>query len=278
MKRILVPCDFTTTALNAFRFACEMASQTKSEIFVLYVVELPHIYSPLPVPVHAYESAFLGTIKEKVNKQFEKMKKSAGKKLKIHFNVESGSVLSATTRFASKKRIDLIVMGTHGSSGIREYMIGSNAEKIVRTSAVPVIAVKKMMKPSGIKDILFPTDLGPVQKDFLIKLKSLQERLKATIHILYVNTPANFSADLATGENLTAFVKENNLRNYTINIFNDLSEARGITHFASIFKNKMIAMATHGRTPLGHLLMGSIAENIVNHIDCPIWTYTQRKK
>jgi len=278
MKRILVPCDFTPTAINAFRFACEIASKTKGEVFLLNIVELPNIRTSMVVPIQAYKAEFLKKRKEKVEKQFLRIKKMWGNKLKVHFDLESGSVLSSIKKFSLKKRVDLIVVGTHGSSGIREFTIGSNTEKIVRTSTVPVIAVKKTVGISSVKDIIYPTDLSRIKGQFLTRLKKLQETLNATLHILYINKPVNFSGDLSTGEKLNSFVTQNHFRNFTINIFNDFSEEQGITNFSTLFKNKIIAMYTHGRPKIAHLIMGSIAENIVNHIDCPIWTYAPEKK
>ncbi len=275
MKKILVPCDFSNTAMQAFRFACELASKSKGEIFLLHVVEMPVLPYSRFVPVQAYEKSFMKGIKEKVNKNFEDMKTKWGGKTKISLSVESGSVSSSIQKFAARKRVDLIVMGTHGASGLREFAIGSNAAKVVRSSNVPVIAVKKAMKVSSIKDILYPTVLGPVSKEMISSIKDLQKLFNAQLHILYVNTLTKFSTDLITGARLNEFVKQNRFKKYTINIFNDVDEEKGIANFSGLFKNKIIVMSTHGRTGIAHLLMRSIAEDVVNHVDCPIWTYTR---
>jgi len=275
MNKILVPCDFSNTAMQAFRFACELATKSKSEIFLLHVVEMPVLPYSRFVPVQAYEKNFMKGIKEKVNKSFEGMKAKWGGKTKISLSVEAGSVSSSIQKFASRKKIDLIVIGTHGASGFKEYMIGSNAAKVVRQSSVPVIAVKKAMKVSAIKDIIYPTTFEPASKELISSIKELQKLFNAQLHILYVNTLTRFSTDLITGSRLDEFVKKNHFKKYTANIFNDMEEEKGIANFSSFFKNKIIVMSTHGRTGLGHLLMRSIAEDVVNHIDCPIWTYTR---
>ena len=120
MKKILVPCDFSNAAVHAFRFACEIAAVSKGEVFLLNIVELPGLHHSLFVPVQAYEKAFLKGIKDKANKNFEKIMDKWGAKIRIHLSVEQGSVAEAIRKFADKKRVDLIVMGTHGSSGFRE--------------------------------------------------------------------------------------------------------------------------------------------------------------
>jgi nucleotide-binding universal stress UspA family protein len=276
MKKILVPCDFTSTSVQAFRFACEIASQSKGEVFLLNIVELPNLPNSLFVPVQAYESSFLKELKAKANKNFEKLKEQWSGKVKVHLTVEQGSVESGINKFVAKKKIDLVVMGTHGSSGLREYTIGSNTEKIVRAAAVPVIAVKKSSGASSVKNIIFPTDLGSEQKKLLVLVKALQSFFKAKLHVLFVNTPANFNRDIATDRRLSDFAKQHQLKNYTLNIYNDIDEENGIINFSSHFKNKIIAMPTHGRKGLSHLFSGSITEDVVNHIDCPIWTFSER--
>lgn len=277
MKKILVPCDFSTTATQAFRFACEIASVSKSEVFLLNVIELPTLHSSFLVPVQAYESTFLKEIKLKAQKNFEKMKEKWGGKLKIHFVMEHGSVADGVRRFVDKKRVDLVVMGTHGSSGIKEFTVGSNTEKVVRSAKVPVIAIKSAVRVASLKSIIFPTNMNVVNKELISSIKALQSFLKARLHLLYVNVPSNFIPDHATEMKLIQFAKQNDFRNCSIHIYNDIDEQSGIINFSAKFKNKIITMSTHGRRGINHLMSGSVAEDVVNHIDCPIWTLSEKQ-
>ena len=270
MKKILVPCDFSDPAIQAFKFASEIASINNGEVFLLNIIEVPALHNSTAL---AYEMEFLKELKENAGKNFEKMKARWGGEAKAHLLVEHGSVVSIINKFVETKAIDLVVMGTHGAGGLREFVVGSNTEKIVRSSKVPVIAVKRASKIASIKDIIFPIHLGLDQKDLITSVKALQGFLKAKLHILHINTPVNFTGDIDTGKKLSEFVKENQFKNCTINIYNDLDTGTGIINFSSRFTNKMVAMSTHGRRGLNHFLSGSIAEDVVNHIECPIWTY-----
>ncbi len=274
MKKILVPCDFSDTALQAFRYACEIATVSRGEIFLLNIIELPSIHTSLFVPAQAYESVFLKELKLKAHKNFEKMKEKWAGNVKVHLTLEQGSVTSAIKKFVDRKRIDLIVMGTHGSSGIKEYALGSNTEKIVRTSKVPVIAIKRSVSISSIKNLILPTKID-ASKKLITSIKALQSLLKAHLHLLYVNTPSNFVSDRFTEPKLIEFARLNQLKNCSIHIYNDIDEEAGIINFSAKFKNRMIAMATHGRTGINRLMTGSITEDVVNHIDCPIWTISE---
>lgn len=276
MKKILVPCDFSNTAIQAFRFACEIASVSKGEVFLLNVIELPSMHNSLLVPIQAYEGAFLKEVKSKAHKNFEKMKEKWGKKVKVHFSVEHGSVTEGVEKFVAKKRVDLVIMGTHGSSGIKEYTVGSNTEKIVRYTKVPVIAIRKTVLVSSLKNIVFPTNLQTINKASIASIKALQGFLKARLHILFVNVPSNFVPDHYTEKRLLEFARQNEFKNCSIHIYNDIDEESGIINFSTKFKNKIIAMSTHGRKGINHLMSGSIAEDVVNHMDCPIWTLTEK--
>jgi len=276
MKKILVPCDFSEQAINAFRLALDIA-HTKSEVHLLSVVELPVMHDTVLMPVLSFEETLLQELREKAEKQFDAIRKKHEKEghkivTKVEFGVTSRMILD----YINQHEIDLVVMGTKGASGVRELLIGSNAEKIVRGASCPVIAVKKYVDADSIKNIVFPNTLDQNQEDLVMKVKALQHFFKATLHIVWINTPGHFSRDTDTFKRLEDFVKRFMIKDYTLNVFNDPYEESGVINFTHHIKADMIAMGTHGRKGLAHILSGSLAEDVVNHVDCPIWTYTIR--
>lgn len=275
MKKILVPCDFSGPSNEAFKMAASIAASSKGEIFVLNIVEMPVLTSSLVVPVPAYEKAFLKGLKEKANKNFLNLKDRWAQKTKVSFFVEQGSVAGAVNKFIARKKVDVVVMGTHGSSGLRDFTVGSNTEKIVRSSKVPVISVRQAPRSNVITDLVFPTDLAPDQRKLAEGIQLLQSFFKAKLHILYVNNPANFQRDIFVEKRLAEFAKQYKFKNYSVHIYNDIDVENGVINFSARFKNKMIVMSTHGRKGLGRLLSGSVAEDVVNHLNCPIWTLAQ---
>lgn len=276
MKKILVPCDFSAPSMEAFKLAAGIAAQSKGEIFVLNVVEMPVLHSSLLVPVQAYENSFLKEVRERADRNFTSMKNKWAKKGKVSLQVEHGVVVKSINKFVASKKIDLVVMGTHGSSGFREFTLGSNAEKVVRSCKVPVITVRQAPKGALFKDLILPVDLEGSQEKLAAAIKPLQTFFKAKLHILYVNNPIRFERSVYVEKKLNDFVQKNKIKNYTLNIYNDLDAENGIINFSKKFKNKMIAMSTHGRKGLAHLLSGSVTEDVVNHLGCPIWTYANR--
>jgi hypothetical protein len=73
------------------------------------------------------------------------------------------------------------------------------------------------------------------------------------------------------------FITQHQLRNCNVHVYNDYNEESGIQNFAPKYKGKLIALGTHGRKGISHLMSGSIAEDLVNHLDCPIWTLAEKQ-
>jgi nucleotide-binding universal stress UspA family protein len=273
MKNILVPFDFSKTAINAFRFALDIASQSKGTVYLLHVIELPNVYDPIMMPVITFDQELCNELHAKTNTEFEKVISKYSNGVKVTKNVEFGPIPKMIKEFADTQSIDLIVMGSHGASGLREIMIGSNAEKIVRNSSIPVLVMKTYYK-GPIKNIVFPNTLDPEKmQDFTMKVKALQAFFKAKIHLVYINTPTNFTSDIVTMQRLNDFAKRFMFKDFTINIFNHQFEEDGILEFTKSVKGDLIAMGTHGRKGISHLINGSLAENVVNHTQSSVWTY-----
>lgn len=274
MKKILVPCDFSEPSVQAFKFAVELTNKTNGAIELVHIIELPVLHDSVLMPTLSFEEAFMKDAKVNAEKNFQKMiaKWAKDRPNKVFTSVSFGPVTTTIIDVAEEKKVDLIVMGTHGATGIKEFFIGSNTEKIVRRASVPVIAVKKSTKIEAIKNIVFPIIPDMELEELTMKVKQLQSILNANLHIVYINTPALFKRTSEVMPELKKFVKRFMLRDYTVNIYNDINEEDGVRNFLQEVKGDMIAIATHGRKGIGHLLTGSIAEAVVNHIDCPIWT------
>lgn len=269
MKKILVPTDFSAPSAEAIQFANEIALKGNGSIILFHSLELPTLYNN--AMARSFEQNYMKELKANVNDSMTKLAgKWISKEVKTNFRTDFGGFNQALKRAASESGADVIVMGTKGASGLKEYAVGSNAEKVVRTSEVPVISVRKSV--ASIKNIVFPTSPDVSQENITMRVKSLQEFFNAKIHILFVNTPAYFKKDGETRPALEKFAKRFMFKNFTLNTYSDTSEVEGIINFSSYIKADMVAMRTHGRTGFAHIATNSIAEDVLNHIKCPIWT------
>lgn len=279
MKNILVPCDFSQQSREAFRTALEIASKTNGKITLLHVLYLPTLYNAsLAGEPLSFDPIYMNAMEDDAEKELAKMKmESSAYSVQTDTEVVFGEMISSIKRTVETHAIDLIIMGTAGASGLSEILIGSNTEKVVRYSPVPVLAIRKSLQFSRIKNILLPSTLDLDQTDFIRKVKELQELFNATLHILLINTPANFRRDLEAAEALEAFAEHYDLQNYKTYFRNYWHEDDGIIDFANSENMDMIAMATHALKGIGHLFAGSTTEDVVNHISIPVWTYTLKK-
>jgi len=274
MKKILVPCDFSQKARDAFQVAAEIAAKSKGEIIVLYVIYIPTVVDPYygDAPIN-YSGELITQMETDAKKGFDGMIKTVPAGIPVKLQMEMGNVLETIKQTIQEKGIDLVVMGTSGTSGLVETLIGSITEKVVRHSPVPVLCIPKAIAIASLKNILLPTTLALNESDFIKKIKALQEFTGATLHILYVNTPGRFKRDAEVQEALAEFIKTYQLKNCKAYFKNYFSEEEGIIDFANREKMDLVAMPTHARKGLAHLFNTNITEDVVNHISYPVWTY-----
>jgi nucleotide-binding universal stress UspA family protein len=278
MKKILVPCDFSETAVQAFQFAVEIARKSGGRIMLLHIIELPVLHDTMLMPTLYFEANYLKDMEASAEKRLAKMiSKYANGPIRILPFVEQGPIFPMINRFAEEHNADLIVMGTQGATGLKEFFVGSNTEKVVRFSSIPVLAIRKSFKLNKIKNILFPTTLEPEEAPLAKQAKKLQSFFSATLHLLLVNTPYNMIRTADEKVIMEKFAKRHKLDNYTTNIQDGLSVERAITDFAHEIKADMTVIGTHGRKGLSHLFIGSVAEDVVNHLESAIWTYPLKK-
>lgn len=281
MKKILVPCDFSKPAISAFRLALDVAKQSRGAVHLLNIIELPVLHDSILMPVLNFEQELLNDMRKSAEVKFKKLIEKYNTdnlKIKVIARVEFGNVFKSIQDYIKEFAIDLVVMGSHGTSGVRELLIGSNAEKVVRSSPVPVLVSKEYYK-GPIRNIVFPNTLETEkQEDLVMKVKALQNFFKAKLHIVWVNTPLNFTADTETHKRLEGFAKRFMFRDYTINVYNHTDEEFGIIQFANSIKAELIAMGTHGRKGFAHLVIGSLAEDVVNHNSGLVWTYSMKSE
>ena len=282
MKTILVPTDFSDQANNALRFAAEIARKSgETEILVLHILEGlgEHSFNTTgEVNAGRDENAIiLSQLMKKAHEEISDLiSAEAYQGLNIKGSVEVGNPYKGISREIARCGAELVVMGTKGASGLEEVLIGSNTEKVVRYSKCPVITIKDEVGLDSLKNIVFATNLVEEQDHLVEELKKIQALTGATLHLVKVNTPNHFFTNRQVEEEFRKFIDKYGFTDYTTNIYNDATEEDGILYFAEDTHACLIAIGTHGRTGLLHLLSGSIAEDLVNHSTIPVWTMSMK--
>jgi nucleotide-binding universal stress UspA family protein len=275
MKKILVPCDFSPSSKEAFRFAIQLAERAQAEVYVLKVTELPVIYEPgFGIPEYGFDQSLMQELAEDARHKLEDLEKVCGvSNAHVHLLNENGPVNATIREVSDNHQMDLIVMGTHPLDSWFESVLGTHTRKIVRSAQTPVLAVKKCVTLESIKDIVFPTLLATERESVVQKICDLQKLFDATLHILFVNTPDDFHNDVTIRRSMDAFVKKYSFERFTKNIYNDETSAKGIINFATERHADLIAMGTHGRRGFAPLFTHSVVEDVLDGSDTLLWSY-----
>jgi len=274
MKRILVPVDFSKEAEAAARVAARIAKKTNSEIFLVHMLELPvTTIDPAEMNTISSEPQIIYFMKL-AHKKFETFKKLPFLKgLRVIETVQFQHAFSGIIDESTKNNIDLIVMGSQGASGLQEMFIGSNTEKVVRKSKIPVLVIKKNVKNFDIKNILFASDFNKESKSTFQRVVDFATLFDAKINLLYVNTIHNFNTSDNIEKRIASFMKDFDFDNYKTNVYNDISVEKGILSFGRKINADLIALNTHGRSGLSQLFNGSIGQELANHALRPVITF-----
>lgn len=278
MKKILVPTDFSKTSITAMEVATEIAQKAGAEITLLHVVEeaTPESYRVTGEwQTNEDWSDRLFTLKllEKAKAQLEKMVLDPRfAAVKVNGELRLGNAFHGMRTIITDKKMDLVVMGTRGHSKFEEMVIGTNTERVVRHAKCPVLSVHKKPAKIDFKNIVYATAMHKDEEVFSRIVKRTQQLYNSTVHLVRINTPGDFQRDFVVKDYMEKFAKKLGFKNYTLNIFNDVSEEEGIIYFAESIDADLIAMATHGRTGFAHVLAGSIAEDVVGHAKRPVLT------
>lgn len=277
MKKILVPTDFSDQAKYALKLAVEIAKRTDAELILLHVAEIPGQSSFNTMgetgSVDGMEGVFIMKMIELGKKKLHRLSNDEmleGVKLKTE--LKAGNTYYNISSIVNEYKPELIVMGTSGSSGVDEILIGSNAEKVVRNAICPVLTLKEEISLANIDNILFASSLKNDDKILAEQLKEIAQLSYAKVHLLKVNTPNSFESTSTTHKRMNEYLKNNGLE-ADKHIYNGINEEEGILAFAKENNMDLIAMGTHGRKGLMHLLSGSIAEDVVNHSKRPVLTF-----
>ncbi|MEP6259976.1 MAG: universal stress protein [Gillisia sp.] len=277
MKKILVPTDFSEHAVNALKVAAQFAKRYKGEIYLLHMLELPLQLvggggSPLGGSSQNLPEAlyFMKLAKKRFT---EILKEPFLEGVKVHETVEFHQAFEGIMEVSEKYHCDLIVMGSHGASGFKEMFIGSNTEKVVRNSTIPVLVIKNDHPHFDVKDFVFATDCDIDNKHTLTQALKFAKKIEAKMHLVYVNTANNFRTSEESNQCLNDFIRGEEIKDYTFTVWNDVTVENGILNFAQNIGAGLIGISTHGRKGLAHFFNGSISEDLVNHAQRPVVTF-----
>ena len=270
MKHILIPTDFSDCANAASEYALEMADLTTAKVEFLHLLSTPVDWVKLPLEK---EKNYPETKKQIGHAQAELQqwaKQARKKNIDVSHSLVFNQSKDEIFRHLDEHHCDFIIMGSHGAQGIREVIIGSNAQEVIRKSNVPVLIVKnKIQLP--IKNILFVSDFMDVSKEAYHKVLNFAAIVKAHIELLSVNTPNEFVQSKETDRNMDELLQYCSRKDAcTKNVMNANTVEQGVNDFTNSKAIDLIAICTHGKSGLRQLFSPSITEELANHTLLPL--------
>lgn len=264
MKNLLLPTDFSEEANNAFALALQLAKKNNARLHLLHCATVPIDWIHLSNQEKMYQD-----VNRKINHaqyQLNMLRENAEKEGIITTAVLSyQDLLKTINQDIEDKHIDLLIMGSKGASGFKEFLIGSNTEKLIRHAGCPVLTVKEAISLQDVKKILFPTDLAPNQIMVAKYAARWAELLGAKLCMAKLNTHYQWIESLKFVKEIETFASQCNINSFEAMTFDTDYLEDGIIEAADKVKADLIVMGTHHRTGVAHIIAGSVAEDVANH-------------
>jgi nucleotide-binding universal stress UspA family protein len=294
LNRILVPTDFSRHAAHALRYAVPLARQLGGKITLMHAFQWPVVPTTLSRVVRNEDKP--------TRAANEKLAKLAAASVPAELMDRTVARLGASyreiVRAARGLKMDLIVVATQGHTGLKHALLGSTAERVVRHAACPVLTVRREAgvrtperKATGLRPdinrILVPVDFSPLSEKALRFAAGLAGTMGARLAILHVVEPlpvgifSRFPDELARSSAETLRQARRQLDALAAHVPKDLrvqtllrrdAPGQGILHAAREWRSDLIVLPTRGLTGVKYIVLGSTAEAVVRHAQCPVLT------
>lgn len=286
LKTILVARDFSPCSEQAVAAAVLLAARTGAELHVLFA-EVLHgdPFNPAEQP-----AGMVDVLQARLKERLEALPRESFDpgSLRVRHHVARGvAPAPAILDYARDYDVDLIVMGTHGRRGVRHLLLGSVAEEVVRLARCPVFTIRASEDaPVRFERILAPVDFSAFSSVAVAYAKALAALYGARLDLLHVveevTLPGPYGIEpMPTVTSGVADRAQEALLQMAAALPGEVPveahvlvghAARDVLDFAAIRHTDLVVIATHGRTGIARLLLGSVAEKVVRMAPCPVFT------
>lgn len=273
VNQILIPIDFSDQALIALDQSYNLARFYNAEITLLYVLDEGSSMNRLfqrPVDEDAMKKEVDGKLKE--------LGEAITKKhnVKVNTVIAKGHIYDKILEVADMISAKMIIMGTHGSVGLKKRFIGSNALRVVKEAKCPVVTIKGKHPREGCKNIVLPIDLTKESREKVNYAIELGKLYGATIRVVSVLfTLDEFVVNRLTRqmEQVKTFIKKGDVK-CTAEMIKAIKGHETLAHavvdYASKVDADLIMIMTQQEAEITPLFIGSTAQGIINNSDIPV--------
>ncbi len=274
-KSIVVPIDFSKESLNGLRLAIVFANASKKHICMIYVQRKT---------TTNYLSVSVKEELEWAETQFEEIIDKYRSKLKVgcrlYYKIRKGKVYEEIVNQAKYNDSYMIVCSSHGASGFEEFFMGSNAYRIVSASECPVLTIRKGVCPNSITKIVLPIDTSRESRQKVPFTCDIAELFNAELHVLCVSNSTSAETSKILNAYLTqvsAYINKRKL-NFQTKLITGSNIATITMDYANLIKAELITIMTDQETSTQNLLLGTYAQQMVNHSNIPILSIRHEEK
>jgi nucleotide-binding universal stress UspA family protein len=296
-RHILFPTDFSPHAEHASAYAVALAKKYEGTLHIVHCVDCT-MYAQGAANSRYLSEEDLATLQTSMRDHAESqlqgvVESPAMAGVKVESHVATGRPATEILTLAEELGCDLIVLATHGRSGLDHMVFGSVCEKIIRQAQMPVLSIKKKehefvddaTREIHLHRVLCPLDFSDCSEKALPLASSLCREFGAELLLVHVNdVPSalpDVMPDLTTqiSASLEDYSKQTMARlkkslqgvktEFRITLGSPHREIARLVDDAAV---DLIVMATHGRSGVAHMLFGSVAEKVVRTAQCPVLT------
>ena len=272
MKKILIPTDFSECASKAVSCALKLSETNDLEIHFMHIAQVPVDWQS-----HQDSAKLYPEVSKAINSHHVQLGKLVD--MAEHLGINARKFLLFNKNYKAiidhigEHEIDFVVMGSSGATGLKGLLLGSNTQKIVRLSPVPVLVIKDdIFDPFKLDHMVFVSDF---REEVINQFKSYVEfvqSLNAKISLLFINTPENFTDSLTTKLVMGNYAMHAPGAVKNTHVFNCYNFMDGLEAFCQQNNVDAIGMITHGGGSGIHLFNSSLTEKVVNQAKIPVLT------
>jgi nucleotide-binding universal stress UspA family protein len=277
MVNILVPTDFSSLSKVALQYAIKIANRIDGTITLLHVV-------PITQTVRATMHEKLRDLEEDLitfaHRDLDRLIKEVCRSVKTDEPLRScvmrgSSFMEVIQKEAKRLKIDLIVMGTRGASGLKKTVVGSNTTAVIEFSQKPVLAVPDKGQFTGFKDVIYATDLKNLENELRI-LKPFVSTFDSTLHVLHIAPNGKDVEELE--EKIEKATAKLGYKNTVTLVLVDRYVEDAINQYISVSKAELLTMFTHDLNFYEKLFNKSVTRKMAFHSSVPLLAFKGKTK
>lgn len=274
MKNILLPTDFSETSINAMEYAVQLFKHEECTFYILNTYQPVAIYTATTFGNNPQLDMDIGQLfqkksEEKITELIDDLGLKFSNVLHCYKGISSFNMLSVEVEeIIEDMRIDAIVMGTNGASGLKEVFIGSQTMQVIKDATVPVIGVPAGATFKRPEDILFTTDYNVNKNQIGLPLiKAICEKYQP--RLMFLNVFQGKSLTTTQTENKEALDKYFKRDAHLTQISVEMKVLEAIEDFQVSHKADLLILVRNKHNFFENLLFEPVVQRTVHHSSVP---------